>query len=264
MIKECDTIKNYKMILSYDGTPYDGWQKQGNTPNTIQAKLERILSEVSKALNGSNKAEQGAEIELHGSGRTDAGTHALGQVANFHMNFEGTISDLQKEIEKHLPETIALLSLEEVGERFHSRLSAKRKKYTYTIWTSSQSPVFERKYVFWCKEALDLELMQEGAKCFLGKHDFKSFCANQKMKKSTIREIYDISFCVSEHKIEITVEGNGFLYQMVRIMMGTLIEIGEGKKKVSDIEEILNARIRERAGFTAPAKGLCLKEVFYD
>ncbi len=255
-------IKNYKMILSYDGTPYDGWQKQGNTPNTIQAKLERILSEVSKNLNASQGEKQG--IELHGSGRTDAGTHALGQVANFHMNFEGEISALQKEIEKHLPETIALLSLEEVGERFHSRLSAKRKKYTYTIWTSSQSPVFERKYVFWCKEALNLELMQEGAKYFLGKHDFKSFCANQKMKKSTIREIYDISFVISEDKIEITFEGNGFLYQMVRIMVGTLIEIGEGKKNVSDIEEILNARSREQAGFTAPAKGLCLKEVFYD
>ena len=245
-------MKNYKMLLAYDGGRYNGWQKQGNTENTIQEKLEGILSALA-----------GCPIEVYGSGRTDAGTHAYGQVANFHMNWNGTEEKLMDAINEKLPEDIAVLSLDEVNPRFHSRLSAKAKTYEYTIWNSKKPPVFERKYVFWCEKPLNVEKMQEAAKAFLGEHDFKSFCANKRMKKSTVRKIYDIVFSSTEDKITIAFHGNGFLYQMVRILTGTLIEVGEGKREPREILAILAALDREKAGFTAPAKGLTLKKVFY-
>lgn len=248
-----ENMKNYKMILAYDGGRYNGWQKQGNTDNTIQEKLEKLLSKMG-----------GEPIEVAGSGRTDAGTHAKGQVANFHMAWSGTEDELMEEINSHLPEDIAVLSLEEVGMRFHSRLSAKAKIYEYTIWNSPIPPVFDRKYVFWVPETLNLEAMQNAAKEFVGEFDFKSFCANKRMKKSTVRTIYNIDIRRDGHKIILSFHGNGFLYQMVRILTGTLIEVGEGKKTVADMSEILSAQNREVAGFTAPAKGLCLEEVFYE
>lgn len=246
-------MKNYKMILAYDGGRYNGWQKQGNTDNTIQEKLEGILSALA-----------GCSIEVYGSGRTDAGTHAYGQVANFHMNWQGTTKELMVCINEKLPEDIAVLSLDVVHSRFHSRLSAKGKVYEYTIWNSQKPPVFHRKYVFWCQKHLDIERMQEAANAFIGKHDFKSFCANKRMKKSTERTIYDIRFCCEDDKITIAYHGDGFLYQMVRILTGTLIEVGEDKLEVKEMHSILAALDREKAGFTAPSKGLALKEVFYE
>lgn len=133
-------MKNYKVILAYDGGRYNGWQKQGNTENTIQARLERIVSEIA-----------GAETEVFGSGRTDAGTHATGQAANFHIDWQGTPDELLSTLNSRLPEDIAGLSIAEVPPRFHSRLNAKAKTYVYTIWNSEQPPVFLRKYAFWCK-----------------------------------------------------------------------------------------------------------------
>ncbi|KXL51685.1 tRNA pseudouridine synthase A [Anaerotignum neopropionicum] len=245
-------MRNYKMLLAYDGGRYNGWQKQGNTDNTIQEKLEGIVSALA-----------GCPIEVYGSGRTDAGTHAYGQVANFHMNWEGTAEKLMDCINEKLPEDMAVLSLESVSPRFHSRLSAKGKIYEYTIWNSKKPPVFERKYVFWCEKPLHLEKMKEASQAFLGEHDFKSFCANKRMKKSTVRKIYEIQFLCTEDKITISYHGNGFLYQMVRILTGTLIEVGEGKRQPEEISAILAALDREKAGFTAPAKGLVLREVFY-
>ncbi|MCQ4937072.1 tRNA pseudouridine(38-40) synthase TruA [Anaerotignum propionicum] len=245
-------MKNYKMILAYDGGRYNGWQKQGNTDNTIQEKLEGIVSALG-----------GCPIEVFGSGRTDAGTHAYGQVANFHMEWNDSTLRLMDTINERLPEDISVLSLEEVPSRFHSRLSAKAKTYEYTIWNSKKPPVFERKYVFWCDKPLDVEQMQVAAKLFLGEHDFKSFCANKRMKKSTVRKIYQIDFHCSEDKITISYHGNGFLYQMIRILTGTLIEVGEGKRQPHEIPAIFAALDREKAGFTAPAKGLALKEVYY-
>lgn len=246
-------MKNYKMILTYDGGRYNGWQKQGNTDNTIQAKIEGIISTLA-----------GCPIEVFGSGRTDAGTHAYGQVANFHMNWNGTEEELMDCINQKLTEDIAVLSLEEVNPRFHSRLSAKAKTYEYTIWNSKKPPVFERKVVFWCEKPLNVEKMKEAAKAFIGEHDFKSFCANKRLKKSMIRNIYEIQFLCTEDKITIAYHGDGFLYQMVRIITGTLIEVGEGKRNPEEIPSILAALDREKAGFTAPAKGLALKEVFYE
>ena len=208
-------MKNYKMVLAYDGTRYNGWQKQGNTENTIQEKLERILQEIS-----------GAETEVFGSGRTDAGTHATGQVMNFRINWNGTAEQLLDAFNAKLPEDIAALSIAEMPPRFHSRLSAKA--------------------------------------AFIGTHDFKSFCANKRMKKSTVRTIYDIVFEETEDKLTLHFYGNGFLYQMVRILTGTLIEVGEGKKNADEAERILLAKSREQAGFTAPSRGLFLREVFYE
>lgn len=245
-------MKNYKVILAYDGGRYNGWQKQGNTENTIQARLERIVSEIA-----------GAETEVFGSGRTDAGTHATGQAANFHIDWQGTPEELLSTLNSRLPEDIAGLSIAEVPPRFHSRLNAKAKTYVYTIWNSEQPPVFLRKYAFWCKKPLDREKMEEAAKAFLGEHDFKAFCANKRMKKTTVRRIDAIRFLYDSEKTEIHFTGNGFLYQMVRILTGTLIEVGEGRRQPEDMTAVLQAESREAAGFTAPSHGLCLREVYY-
>lgn len=246
-------MKNYKIVLAYDGTRYNGWQKQGNTENTIQERLERILRDIC-----------GQDTEVHGSGRTDAGTHATGQVINFHMDWKGAAETLLSAFNERLPEDIAGLSIAEMPPRFHSRLSARAKQYSYFIWKAKRPPVFERKYVFRCEETLDTAAMRQAAEVFIGTHDFKSFCANKRMKKSTVRTIYDIVFEETEEKLILHFYGNGFLYQMVRILTGTLIEVGEGKKKAADMEAILRAEDRMAAGFTAPSRGLFLREVYYE
>ena len=245
-------MKNYKVILAYDGGRYNGWQKQGNTENTIQARLERVVSEIA-----------GTETEVFGSGRTDAGTHATGQVINFHIDWQETPEKLLSTLNSRLPEDIAGLSIAEVPPRFHSRLNAKAKTYVYTIWNSEQPPVFLREYAFWCKKPLDWEKMEKAAKAFLGEQDFKTFCANKRMKKTTVRRIDAIRFLHDGKKTEIHFTGNGFLYQMVRILTGTLIEVGEGKRQPEDMPAVLQAKSREAAGFTAPGHGLCLQEVYY-
>lgn len=246
-------MQNYKMVLCYDGGRYDGWQKQGNTENTIQARLEAILTEIA-----------GVETEVFGSGRTDAGTHAMGQTANFRMDWKGTEAELLSAIQRRMPEDMGVLSLEKADPRFHARLSAKAKTYVYTIWLGEMPPVFWRKYSFWCPKGLDLEAMERAASVFLGSHDFKSFCANKRMKKSTVRTIYEIEMRQEGHALRIRYTGNGFLYQMVRILTGTLIEVGEGKKAPGEMEGILAVQDREKAGFTAPAKGLLLEKVYYE
>ena len=248
-------MKNYKIVLAYDGTRYNGWQKQGNTDNTIQEKLERILKELC-----------GQETEVFGSGRTDAGTHATGQVMNFRMDWKGTAEELLDAFNEKLPEDIAGLSIEEMQPRFHSRLSAKAKHYSYTIWKSKRSPVFERKYVFRCEADLDVAAMKQAAAAFIGTHDFKSFCANKRMKKSSVRTIYEIK--IEKDPVNdlllFTFTGNGFLYNMVRILSGTLIEIGLGIRTPEEIPDILNGCNRGLAGHTAPAKGLFLVSVSYE
>lgn len=245
-------MKNFKMILQYDGTRYDGWQKQGNTKHTIQQKLETILTQIS-----------GKKTEVFGSGRTDAGVHAHGQVANFHILWEKNAEQLLWAINEQLPEDIAVLSIEEVPERFHSRLNAKSKIYQYRIWNSKLPPVFERRTVFWCKEPLDLEKMKEAAVHLVGTHDYRNFSSTKKTKKSTVRTIYSIEIQQVEQEIQIEFHGNGFLYNMVRILTGTLIEVGEGKCPPSGILDIFKGDSRQLAGFTAPAKGLSLMKVFY-
>lgn len=244
---------NYKMILQYDGTRYNGWQKQGNTDNTIQGKLETLLSRIAKE-----------PVEVHGAGRTDAGVHAAGQVANakFHTDFSD--EELMAAINRYLPEDIEVTSLTRMPERFHSRLNAVEKTYEYRIVLDGKKHVFERKYLYYPEAPLAVERMKEAAEAFVGTFDFKSFCANKRMKKSTVRTIIAIDFHEENGILTIAYTGTGFLYHMVRILTGTLIEVGMGKRDASSMQEILEAKNRECAGFLAPAAGLLLKEVRYE
>ena len=251
---------NYKLTLQYDGTKLNGWQKQGNTDNTIQGKLEAILEKM-----------YGQYVEIHGSGRTDAGVHALGQVANFHAPADAVTEkmkvylteEIKATLNEYLSKDIRVLSVELVDERFHARLTAKAKTYEYRIDNGEIANVFQRKYVMREETPLNLEAMRQATGCLIGTHDFKTFCANKKMKKSTVRTIYSIHIEEKEGIVSIKYNGNGFLYNMVRILTGTLIEVGRGKRKPEEMQEIIKAQDRGAAGFTAPAQGLFLVEVEY-
>lgn len=247
-------MKNIKIVLEYDGTRYDGWQKQGNTGNTIQGKIEEILEKWT-----------GGPVEVHGSGRTDAGVHAKGQAANFHIENRFCPSpEVAKDyLNRYLPEDIRVLSAEEMPDRFHCRLNAAHKTYGYYVETSDKKDVFERKYVYGLGERLDLEKMRKAASFLVGERDFKSFCSNRKMKKSTVRNLEEITIREEGTKIVFYYRGNGFLYHMVRILTGTLMEVGMGKRDPEEMNGILAARDRSSAGVTAPAEGLFLLNVDY-
>lgn len=248
-------MKNIKIVLEYDGTRYDGWQKQGNTGNTIQGKLEGILEKWAEV-----------PIEVHGSGRTDAGVHAKAQTANFHIREEicPSAEAAAEYLNRYLPEDIRVLSAEEVSERFHSRLNAKSKTYGYYVETSDKKGVFERKYVYGLGKQLDLTAMRAAAFLLTGEHDFKSFCANKKMKKSTVRNLESIIIREEGTKVVFLYKGDGFLYNMVRILTGTLLEVGLGEKRPEEMKQILSACDRSFAGGTAPAEGLFLLQVDYE
>ena len=244
---------NYQLLLQYDGTKLNGWQKQGNTENTIQGKLEAILERT-----------YGTYIEVHGSGRTDAGVHALGQVANFHAPAVFSTEEIKKTLNEYLSKDIRVLQVKVAEERFHARLSAKAKTYEYRIDNGEIANPFTRKYTMREEQPLNLKDMRAAAEKFLGTHDFKSFCANKKMKKSTVRTISSIVIEENEGLVVIRYNGNGFLYNMVRILTGTLIEVGRGLRTPEQITDVILAKDRGAAGFTAPAQGLFLKEVFYE
>ncbi len=244
---------NYKIIIQYEGTKYNGWQKQGNTENTIQVKIEDVLSKLS-----------GEKVEVSASGRTDSGVHALGQVANFKLSEKINIDEYLVEINKYLPKDIRVISMEEVNERFHSRLNAKSKTYLYRIDNSKFGHVFERKYSLRIEKKLNVDLMRKAAKQLIGMHDFKSFCTKSKMNKSTIRNIFGVEIVENSGIIEIRYTGDGFLYNMSRIMTGTLIEVGLKNIEPEKISEIFELKDREKAGFTAPSEGLFLVKVEYE
>ena len=244
---------NYKIIIQYEGTRYNGWQKQGNTENTIQVKIEDVLSKLT-----------GEKVEISASGRTDSGVHALGQVANFKLSDDINIDEYLVEVNKYLPKDIRVISMEEVDDRFHSRLNAKSKTYLYRIDNSKFGHVFERKYSMRLEKKLNIDLMRKAAKQLIGMHDFKSFCTKSKTNKSTIRNIFDVKIVENGGIIEIRYSGNGFLYNMSRIMTGTLIEVGLEKIEPGKISEIIELKDRERAGFTAPPEGLFLVSVKYE
>ena len=252
MKKEYQAVKNYKITIQYDGTRYKGWQVQKSTDMTIQGKIQDVL-----------RAMAGQEIEVIGSGRTDAGVHAYGQVANFHLPAHFSSKEVLEYLNHYLPMDIAVLDIEEVDERFHARYHATSKTYVYRIHTSAIPNVFERKYMYTYTEPLDVAAMKAAAKLMLGTHDFAAFCGNKKMKKSTVRTVTDIAIVEKENEIQISYTGDGFLQQMIRIMTGTLIEVGNGTKRVEDIVSILESKTRERAGYTVPAEGLALKHVEY-
>ena len=244
-------MRNLRLDICYDGTKYKGWQRLAGTENTIQSKLENTLSRL-----------LGEPIEVSGSGRTDAGTHAKGQVVSFHCNSTMPCDEILSGLRMYLPEDIGVYSCKNASERFHARLNAKTKTYRYRVWNSDLPCVFDRKYVYIDRRAFSIEDMQRAAECFLGTHDFSAFCGNKKMKKSTIRAIH--SFTVKNIGDEIVFEvcGNGFLQHMVRIMVGTLLEIGCGERAIDSIDELFGQE-RALAGPAVPAQGLCLMEVTY-
>ena len=244
-------MRNIRLTICYDGTRYKGWQRLNGVENTIQGKLEQTLSKL-----------LGEQIEISGSGRTDAGAHAVGQVANFHCESQMSCEEILSGLRRYLPEDIGIESCQEAGERFHARLNCKSKTYRYRIWNSDKPCVFQRRFVYVMPEALDVGKMRQAAEYLLGEHDFSAFCANKKMKKSTVRRIDDITITREGEELVLSFTGDGFLYNMVRIMVGTLIEVGLGKRSVESVSRLFGEK-REEAGYLVPAQGLCLMEVTY-
>ena len=244
-------MRNLRLEICYDGTRYRGWQRLPGKDDTIQGKLETTLSRI-----------LGENIEISGSGRTDAGVHARGQVANFHCESTVGCAEILQQLRRYLPEDIGIYSCREVSPRFHARLNAKEKTYQYRIWNSEKPCVFERRFVTVVADPLDVDKMRQAAGHFLGEHDFSAFCTNAKMKKSTVRFIRSLTVERVGEEIRITVSGNGFLQNMVRIMVGTLLEVGRGERDVDSIPTLFGGK-RSDAGFLAPAQGLCLQEVEY-
>ena len=254
-------LRNIKLTVCYEGTRYSGWQKQKNTENTIQGKMERLIGQIT-----------GEEVEIHGSGRTDAGVHAFFQVANVKVRSGIEPCELMARLNALLPEDIAVTGAVEVDERFHARLSAVRKTYQYRIYIGNSKPVFDRRFVAVLEtlsseggERLDIEVMREAAGYMLGVHDFTSFCGNPSFKKSAVRRIDSLEVMENEAGDELTlrITGDGFLQNMVRITVGTLLEVGKGVMKPEEIRRILAAKDRKMAGPMAPAKGLTLVGVEY-
>ena len=244
-------MRNIRLDICYDGTRYRGWQRLPGKDDTIQGKLETALSRILEE-----------PIEISGSGRTDAGVHARGQVANFHTENTMTAPEILANLRKYLPEDIGIYSCKDVSPRFHARLNAKEKTYRYRIWNSEAPCVFERRYVAVMPEVLDVEAMKNAAAHLVGEHDFSAFCGNPKFKKSTVRYIRSVDIRREGEELVIEYTGNGFLHNMVRILTGTLVEVGRGERSVASIPELFGGK-RADAGFLAPAQGLCLMEVYY-
>ena len=244
-------MRNLRLDICYDGTKYKGWQRLPGNAVTIQGKLEQTLSRI-----------LGEEIEISGSGRTDAGVHARGQVANFHCNSAMACEEILLNLRRYLPEDIGIYSCREVSPRFHARLNALEKTYCYRIWNSDSPCVFDRRFVTVLPQRLDMEAIKKAAEYLVGEHDFSAFCGNPKMKKSTVRFIRSVEITRIGEEIRISVTGNGFLYNMMRILVGTLVEVGLGERKADTIPSLFGSK-REQAGQLMPPQGLCLMEVFY-
>lgn len=241
------------MMIQYDGTRYHGWQRQTAQKDTIQGRIEQVLSRM-----------YGRSIEIDGAGRTDAGVHARCQVANVHLEETPEPERLQELFNVYLPEDIRIMKVEKAGERFHSRLNVTAKTYQYRLIKAGSFDVFARRYSWQMTEMLSVSKMKEAAQLLIGQHDFKGFCTKASKKKSTVRRIDRIEIRETQDSIFLVFEGSGFLYHMVRILTGTLVEIGMGKRDKDTIPEILKTGNRNLAGVTAPAQGLTLWQVRYD
>ena len=244
-------MRNLRLDICYDGTRYRGWQRLSGEENTIQGKIETALTRI-----------LGEPIEISGSGRTDAGVHARGQVANFHCESTMSCQEILAQLRRYLPEDIGIYSCKDVSPRFHARLNAKEKTYQYRIWNSEMPCVFDRRFVTILPEQLDVDAMVQAAGHFVGQHDFSAFCGNPRFKKSTERYIRSLDVSRVGEEIRITVTGNGFLHNMVRIIVGTLIEVGRGERQADSIPTLFGGK-RAEAGFLVPPQGLCLQEVEY-
>jgi len=246
-------LRNVRIDIEYDGTDYCGWQVQkASLKPSIQETIERALRKI---LN--------EKIKITGAGRTDAGVHAGAQVANFRTKSPMALSRLQEGLNAILPEDIAISAIKEAGPDFHSRFSAKSKVYLYTILNRRHRSAFLRKHAFFCRYPLDVRLMRREAKALLGRHNFRAFCASQGRGKNPAKTIKKITVSRRNGLIKIEVEADGYLYNMVRNIAGTLIDIGRGRLPRGSIKKILASRNRAQAGPTAPARGLCLAKVRY-
>lgn len=244
--------QNYKMILSYDGTRFYGWEHQPTTDMTIQGKMESVLSLMVQS-----------EVEVIGCGRTDAGVHAQNMVCNAHFDTQMNTDEIRDYLNRYLPDDICVKEVRIASDRFHSRYNAIGKTYCYTCYIGDVKPVFNRKYVYVLDQKPDIQEMKKAAEYLIGTHDFASFCSNPRMKKSTVRKVDRIEIQKRGDLLTLTYHGSGFLQHMVRILTGTLLEVGYGKRTSESISELIDAKDRKLAGFTAPAKGLCMMQVDY-
>lgn len=244
-------MKNIRLDISYDGTKYLGWQRLGDSDQTIQNKLEKVLERMVES-----------KVEVIGSGRTDAGVHAYQQVANVHLDTSKSCSSIKEYLNKYLPDDISVTSVVEVSDDFHARFHVVDKTYLYRLWVGENKPIFERKYVTVITDKLNINKMKVASKLLEGTHDFKGF-SSKSTKKSTIRTIHKITIEEKENEIHIFINADGFLYNMVRNIVGTLIEVGQDKRDISTIKEIIINKDRKLAGERALAMGLTLFCVNY-
>ena len=243
-------MNNYKLTIQYDGGRYKGWQRLGEGENSIQGKIENVLTEM-----------VGKEIEIIGCSRTDAGVHAYAQIANFKISENLTETEIKKYLNRYLPNDISIIEVTSVPDRFHARYNAKDKTYVYKIWNEEHTNPFMRKYSMHVEEKLNLANMKKACQYFIGEHDFTTFSNAKSKKKTMVREIHSLDIEKNAGFIEIKVRGNGFLHNMVRKIVGTLIEVGLGKTDAESIPSILTSKERNQAGFPAEPGGLYLERV---
>lgn len=245
-------MPNYRLAIQYDGGRYKGWQKLGNTDNTIQGKLEKVLAGL-----------VGEDTEIIGCSRTDAGVHALGQIANFHTGRHFSELKVMEYFNRYLPEDISVIQVDIVSDRFHSRYNAKSKTYLYKIWNREYSNPFMRRYSMHIAERLNVTAMVMAGSCFLGEHDFSAYSNAKSKKKSMVRRILSLDIEEEEGFINIRICGDGFLYNMVRKIVGTLIEVGLGEIEAKDIPGIIESGVRKETGRMADPWGLYLERIDY-
>ena len=245
-------MPNYKSILQYDGSRYRGWQRLSDSDMTVQGKLEAVLTKTF-----------GEPVEVQGSGRTDAGVHALGQCASFRTVRDLPPAEVLAALRAYLPEDVGAVSVEYAPPRFHARLSAVEKTYRYRVWTTEAPCVFERRFVYVLPGDYDLKAMEAAARLLEGTHDFRA-CSAVKTNKSTVRTVRRIAISRTGDELRFDFSADGFLHHMVRILTGTLLEVGRGNRTPESVTELLAGGPRSAAGFTVPAKGLCLMEVRYE
>ncbi len=243
--------KNYKMTIAYDGSGYKGWQRLSEEPKTVQGTIERAVSEI-----------EGKQVKISGSGRTDAGVHAYGQTAHVILGKRYDTEWLREALNKRLPEDIRIRQIEYVPRSFHSRYSAVSKVYEYWIDPRERPDVFMRKYCCHREKPSDLQAMRQAADYLVGTHDFGSFTDN-KEEQDTVRTIFSVTIREEKGKLVLAFCGDGFLYHMVRILAGTLLEVGEGVRTPESVLTAFEKRDRSLGGFLAPAHGLCLRQVDY-
>jgi tRNA pseudouridine38-40 synthase len=246
-------MPRYKSIISYDGSGFSGYQVQPNK-RTVQSVLEAVLTKMHK----------GEPVRVSASGRTDSGVHAKGQVIHFDSPLHIPADKWERALNSMLPEDLSVLSVGSVPDSFHARFDAKGKEYRYVLRLSQKRDPFQRKFAYQFPYPLNLKAMEQASKFFLGTHDFTSFCAAKTEVEDKVRRIDSIDFTLKDDLLTIRFKGNGFLYNMVRILVGTLLEVGSGERSPEDIPIILAHKDRRLAGKTAPPQGLYLWQVFYE